>query len=100
MTITQSEPNERIVMRLEFIKPFAATSTSEFALQPEGGGTKVTWSMSGTNNFIGKCVGLVMNCDKMVGGQFEKGFANLRTVLEAAPTSSATTEPATPPATP
>ena len=82
MTITDSKPSERVLMKLEFIRPFAATSTTEFILKPEGAGTAVTWSMSGRNNFIGKAVGLFMNCDKMVGGQFEQGFANLKALVE------------------
>ena len=41
--------------------------------------------MFGNNNFIGKAMGLVMNCDKMVGGQFEKGLAQMKSVVEAAP---------------
>jgi uncharacterized protein YndB with AHSA1/START domain len=87
MTITESQPAERIVMRLEFVKPFAATNTTEFTFKPDGGGTAVTWSMSGKNNFIGKCMSLVMNCDRMVGGQFEQGFANLKAIVEGAPKS-------------
>jgi len=82
MTITECRPNEAVVMRLEFVKPFAGTNTTEFTFKPSGAGTEVTWSMSGENNFMAKAVGLVMNCDKMVGGQFEKGFENLRAVVE------------------
>jgi len=39
--------------------------------------------MTGKNNFVAKAFSLVMNCDKMVGGQFEKGLANLQAVTEA-----------------
>lgn len=82
MTITESRPPERVVMRLVFIKPFAATNTTEFSFKPEGNGTAVTWKMTGQNNFIGKCMSLVMDCDKMIGGQFEQGFTNLKAVVE------------------
>ncbi len=82
MTITESKPVELVRMKLEFIKPFAATNMTEFTLKPEGAQTAVTWSMSGTNGFMGKCMGLIMNCDKMVGGQFEKGFVNLKAIVE------------------
>jgi uncharacterized protein YndB with AHSA1/START domain len=87
MTITESQPPERIVMRLDFLKPFAATSTTEFTFKPEGDRTAMTWSMSGQNNFMGKCVSLLMNCDKMVGGKFEQGLANLRSIVEPKPGS-------------
>lgn len=87
MTITESLPAERIEMRLEFLKPFAATNTTEFTFKPTGNQTTVTWSMAGQNKFIGKCMSLVMNCDKMIGGQFEQGFANLKAIVEKAPQS-------------
>jgi hypothetical protein len=84
MTITESRPHELVRFRLEFVKPFKATNTAEFTFAPDGGGTTVTWSMSGTNNFVAKAVGLVINCDKMVGSQFEQGLDNMRRVVEAA----------------
>jgi len=83
MTITESKPDELVIMRLEFLKPFTATNTTEFTFKPEGNHTTVTWTMSGQNNFMAKCVGLIMNCDKMVGGQFEQGLANLNQVVIA-----------------
>lgn len=82
MAITESRPNELIRFRLEFLKPFKAVNTAEFTFRPEGDHTVVTWSMSGTNNFISKAVGLFINCEKMVGGQFERGLANMRSVVE------------------
>jgi hypothetical protein len=85
MTITESKAAELVRFKLEFLKPFATTNTSEFTFAPEGSGTRVTWSMSGKNNFVAKAVGLFMDCDKMVGDQFEKGFANMKAVVEAAP---------------
>jgi len=83
MTITESRPDEFIRFNLEFLKPFAATNTAEFTFTTEGNETTVTWSMYGTNNFMAKVMGLVMNCDKMVGGQFEQGLASLKSVVEA-----------------
>ena len=85
MTITDSSPNKLVRFRLEFVKPFKATNTAEFTFSPEGGRTVVTWSMSGTNNFMAKAVGLFINCEKMVGGQFEQGLANMKGVVESAP---------------
>ena len=85
MTITESRPGELVRYQLDFRKPMAGTNTAEFTLQPEGDKTAVTWSMSGHNNFLAKAVGLVINCDKMVGGQFEKGLADLKTIVEAGP---------------
>jgi Polyketide cyclase / dehydrase and lipid transport len=83
MTITESRPNDFIQFKLEFLKPMQATNTAEFTFTPDGDHTTVTWTMSGTNNFMAKVMGLIMNCDKMVGGQFEKGLADLKAVAEA-----------------
>lgn len=85
LTITDSRPSDLIRMRLEMLKPFAATNTVEFSFNPEGNATVVTWSMTGESNFIAKAIHLFMNVDKMVGGDFEKGLAQLKTVAEAAP---------------
>lgn len=83
MTITDSQPHELVRFRLEFFKPFKATNVAEFTILPEGGQTVVTWSMSGTNNFIAKAVGLFMDCDKMCGGFFEKGLADMKAIAES-----------------
>ena len=80
MTITDSRPNEAVRLKLEFLKPFVATHVAEFTFKPQGGETLVTWSMSGTNNFMAKLFTTLMNCDKMIGGQFEQGLASLREV--------------------
>jgi len=83
MTITDSRPSDLIRVKLEFFKPFAATNTAEFAFKPEGNQTLVTWSMFGEKNFMAKAVHLVMNMDKMIGGQFEKGLADMKSAVEA-----------------
>jgi hypothetical protein len=83
MTITESRPNELIRMKLEFIRPFASTADVDFAFKPEGNGTAVTWTMSGKNNFMAKAFCLFMNMDTMVGGDFERGLANLKERLNA-----------------
>jgi len=85
MTLTESRPSDLIRIKLEFLKPFAATNTAEFTFEPEGNQTAVTWSMTGKNNFIAKAVHLFMNMDRMVGGKFEEGLANMKSVVEAAP---------------
>jgi uncharacterized protein YndB with AHSA1/START domain len=83
MTITDSRPNELIRVKLEFFKPFAGTNTADFTFKPEGNQTLVTWSMFGEKNFMAKAIHLVMNMDKMIGGQFEKGLADMKSVVEA-----------------
>jgi len=82
MTITESQPGARIRLRIDFQKPMQATHTAEFTFRPEGDSTVVTWSMAGKNNFTGKCFGLFVDCEKMIGDQFERGLARLKSVTE------------------
>lgn len=98
MTITDSHAPQSVTINLEFIKPFAATNTTQFDLTPSGTGTHVTWSMSGHNNFIAKAMCIFMDMDKMVGPDFERGLANLdAATAEAAKTAPAQTAPVQPP---
>jgi uncharacterized protein YndB with AHSA1/START domain len=83
MTIAESNPNDLIRISMEFKKPFAGNNIAEFTFKPEGNQTVVTWSMSGKNNLMAKSIHLVMNMDKMIGGQFEKGLADMKAVVEA-----------------
>ncbi len=84
MTIKESSQNERIRLKLEFTRPMPATNEVQFDLKPIGETkTEVTWAMSGHNEFIGKAMHAFMNMEKMVGGQFEQGLANLKSLVEA-----------------
>lgn len=82
MTLLESRPDERIRIRTDFVKPWAGTSTSEFAFKPDGPRTIVTWSMSGERGFLEKAICVFMNGEKMIGGEFEKGLSNLKTLVE------------------
>lgn len=82
MTIVESRPHELIRFKLEFVKPFEGTSIAEFTFKEQGAQTEVVWSMSGRNNFFFKAVGLFLDCEKMMGPQFEQGLANLKALSE------------------
>jgi len=84
MTIVESLASNVIRINLEFFKPFKATNTAEFIFRPEGNQTVVTWSMVGKNNFMGRIFSLIVNCDAMVGRDFEKGLASLKALVETA----------------
>jgi hypothetical protein len=84
MTLTESQEAALVRIKLEFFKPFSATNTAEFSFTQEGTGTRVDWSMSGKKNFIEKAVCLFINMDKMVGKDFEKGLARMKSYTEAA----------------
>jgi hypothetical protein len=82
-TIINSQPNARVLLRLDFAKPMKATNMAEFTFVPDGSQTVVTWSMTGKNNFAGKVFGLFVNCDTMIGSQFEKGLAAMKSLVES-----------------
>ncbi len=89
MTITESRPNEFVRFRLEFVKPFKATNTAEFIFAMEGNSTRVTWTMYGPNQFIGKVISIFKDCSSMVGSQFEEGLSYLNEVVTTKPQKAA-----------
>jgi len=82
MEITEATAPGKVVIRLEFLKPFAATNAAEFTLRPQGGSTTVNWAMTGKANFLSKVMCVFMSMDKMVGPDFEAGLASLKVVAE------------------
>jgi hypothetical protein len=82
MTIMDCKPNDVIHIKLEFLRPMKATNMAEFLFKADGDQTTVTWSMSGKNNFVGKAFHMIIDCDKMIGRDFENGLANLNTATQ------------------
>lgn len=82
MEILESLPCRRLAIRLDFFRPFTATNTAEFTMAPDGEGTRVTWAMFGPQRFVGKLMSVVIDCDRMVGKEFEAGLANLKAQVE------------------
>jgi uncharacterized protein YndB with AHSA1/START domain len=82
MTITESRPNQLVRLKLDFMRPFASTSVAEFTFAPDDNRTLVTWSMTGDKNFMAKAIHLVLDMDKMVGGKFDEGLAQMKAVAE------------------
>jgi len=83
MEIVAADEPGSIEVALAFLKPFKSTSRTTFAFVPEDGGTRVTWSMTGPMTWMTKVMGVFTSMDKLVGPDFEKGLAQLRTISEA-----------------
>jgi hypothetical protein len=118
MTITEAHAPNKVGIKLEFIKPWEATNATTITIMPAGVGSKVTWAMDGSQNFMAKMFGLFMNMDEMIGKDFEAGLATLGNLsaaeakkqadeaaakaaaaaAAAAPSPSPTPAPAAPPA--
>ncbi len=89
MTIEKSDKPSLVSIKLEFLKPFAATNTATFTFTPAADGTKATWAMDGNNNFMSKAFQLFMDMDKMIGKDFEQGLASMKVAAESAAKASA-----------
>lgn len=90
LTIRESRPDELVDIEQEFVRPLAGKARMVFTFAPEGGGTRVTWTMDGTNNFLGKAMCMIMDMDTMLGNDFERGLANMKRVVEQGNPPSAT----------
>jgi Polyketide cyclase / dehydrase and lipid transport len=82
MQIAASIPSSKVTANLDFLKPFAANNIAEFTLAPRGASTAVNWVMTGQRPFCHKLMGTIFNMDKMVGGEFAKGLADLKSTVE------------------
>lgn len=85
MEITQAVAPSRVEMALEMKKPMAANNQVEFLIDPTAGGSRVTWTMTGASNLFGKVFAVFVDCDKMVGSQFEEGLTSLKKIVESTP---------------
>ncbi|MBV6324743.1 SRPBCC family protein [Duganella violaceipulchra] len=81
MEITGQAP-AKVDIKLDFLKPFESHCQTEFALEPKGELTTVSWTMSGPSDFMTKLMGLVVSMDRMIGKDFETGLANMKAVAE------------------
>ena len=82
MEITDATPPARVVIQLDFLKPFEAHNTAEFTIAKQGEATQVTWSMFGPASFVSKLMQVFMSMDSMIGKDFEAGLANIKAEAE------------------
>jgi uncharacterized protein YndB with AHSA1/START domain len=82
MEILDASAPEKIVIKLDFFKPFEGHNTAEFTMLPQGDVTNITWGMHGPAPFMSKVVQVFMNMDNMIGRDFEVGLANLKRLTE------------------
>ena len=82
MEITDVDDPTRVVVWLDFLKPFKSSSVTTFTFAPEGDGTRVTWTMAGPRTLGLKIMGIFTSMDKLVGPDFEKGLSRLKALAE------------------
>jgi len=72
-----------VTMELMMFRPFKAHNLVEFTVEPKGEATNVSWAMQGRQPFMAKIMSTLIDCDKMVGKEFESGLAKLKALAEA-----------------
>jgi uncharacterized protein YndB with AHSA1/START domain len=82
MEILEASAPSKVVIKLDFFKPFEGHNTAEFTMLPQGDATHLTWTMRGPAPFINKVMQVFMNLDRMIGKDFEVGLANLKKLTE------------------
>jgi hypothetical protein len=82
MEILESVPASKIVVKLDFSKPFEAHNTALFTFVPNDDTTTVTWTMTGPMAFMNKAMNLVVGMERMVGPQFDQGLAAMKAEIE------------------
>lgn len=82
MEIVEAAAPSKLVVDLNFTKPFQSRSKTIFTLVPEGGATRVTWAMEGPSPFLFRVMDVIFNMDKTAGKDFETGLASLKAQAE------------------
>jgi uncharacterized protein YndB with AHSA1/START domain len=82
MEITESTPASKVALKLDFVKPFEAHNMVDFTLARQGDLTTVTQAMYGPSPYISKLMTTFFSMEKMVGGKYEEGLANLKVLAE------------------
>jgi hypothetical protein len=82
MEILDTSVPSKIVIKLDFFKPFEGHNTAEFTMLPQGDATHITWVMFGPASLMSKVMQVFMNLDKMIGKDFETGLSNLKKLTE------------------
>jgi hypothetical protein len=81
--ITKIIDGQKIEYDLRFERPFRETNQGYFSTETVSGNqTQVKWAMTGKSSFPLSVLSLFMDCDKMIGCQFEAGLSDLKTILE------------------
>lgn len=84
MTTLNTVENSSIDQRIDFIEPFETTSNVNWSFEPESNGTKVTWSMSGDQDFMTKLfVAISGSIEDNTAPDFERGLFKLDSIVQS-----------------
>ncbi|MGH8892279.1 MAG: SRPBCC family protein [Actinomycetes bacterium] len=82
MEITDATEPSKVQIDLVFEKPWKARNDTVFAIEPEGAGSRVVWTLTGRKTLMTKVMGVFKSMDALVGPDFEKGLARLKSTTE------------------
>ncbi|MBT9560049.1 MAG: SRPBCC family protein [Myxococcales bacterium] len=83
MEILDSVSPGHVFIKLDFFSPFEAHNRAEFTFRAVGNQTEVVWAMTGPQPFMSKVMTVVLNLEKLVGKDFEKGLVQLKAKAES-----------------
>lgn len=82
MEITSSTP-ERVDVAITFVEPWPAQNDVRLDIADAEEGSRVTWTMSGRQNLVGRLFYLAFRMDDRLGQDFERGLTRLKAWAEA-----------------
>lgn len=82
MEILQQDPSKSVRVKLDFLQPFESHNTTDYTLTPVGDSTRVSWAMYGPSTFPSKVMQVFVSMDKMIGGDFDRGLAAIKSIAE------------------
>ncbi|MCB1178296.1 MAG: SRPBCC family protein [Leptospiraceae bacterium] len=89
--IIKIEDGSRVDYELRFIEPFTAKDKAYMITEMvDENSTKVKWGFNGHMNYPGNLMLLFMDFEKMIGGDFDEGLNNLKSILESRTETPAT----------
>ena len=71
-----------VTMKLDILKPMEGHNQVVFALNENGDATDVSWTMTGPYPYLNRIFGAIFSMDKIIGGTFDSGLADLKRMAE------------------
>jgi hypothetical protein len=82
MEIVEAVAPERVLIKLDFLKPFEAHNMAEYLLAERDGATEFTWAMYGPEQLLSKADGPVLQHGQDGRRAVRAGPGALKTVAE------------------
>ncbi|MGC5249084.1 SRPBCC family protein [Gordonia sp. DT219] len=82
MEIIEDTAPSHVAVRVDFEKPMKSSSVSTFDIAEDGDSSEVTWTMTGQHSLFSRVAAPLGFFDKLLGKDFAKGLAALKTVSE------------------